>query len=261
MISRTRTRSDWCAILLMLATAGCLNAQETGDSSRDELHQQVRVAMTAGDYPSAVNALEDLVGMDSDNVDYHFTLGNARFMNGQMTEAVASYDRAIELQPDLRPQCWQRGLALYYAKQFDLGQQQFETHQTYNRNDVENAVWHMLCVAKQVGVEQAREQLIPITGDRRVPMAEIYGLFAGTGTVEDVTQAAAAVGEVDVRYRRHMYYANLYVGLYYDMTGDSEQSLAAMKRAVELNPIEPGQLMGSVADVHLLLRAGEKDGK
>ncbi|MGI9516287.1 MAG: tetratricopeptide repeat protein [Pirellulaceae bacterium] len=247
------------ALLLATMPVRCLTAQEITDEQRTNLHREIRSAMTSGNYANAASALDELVKVDPDNVDYHFTRGTACFMNGDMSEAVSSYDRAIELEPDQSPRCWQRGLALYYADQFKLGQEQFEAHQTYNRNDVENAVWHMLCVARQVGVDEARAKLIPISGDGRVPMAEIYQLFAGTGTVDDVMQAASTDDETDSRYRRQMYYACLYVGLYHEMTGDNQQALAAMKRAADLNPIEKGQLMGSVADVHLLLRSTQED--
>ncbi len=107
-------------------------------------------------------------------------------------------------------------------------------------------------------MEKARAQLIPIAGDRRVPMAEIYHLFAGTGTVDDVMNAASGPeGTSDEIRRLQTYYARLYTGLYYEMMSEPERSLTAIRKAVADNPVPRSQLMGRVADVHLQLRTSE----
>src|SRR5439155_18617695 len=98
------------------------------------------------------------------------------FKAGQAKESLADFDRFLELAPQQKPNSWQRGIACYYANKFEEGKKQFELHQTVNPNDVENAVWHYVCVAKLKGVEQAKASLIPIKEDSRVPMMEIYAL-------------------------------------------------------------------------------------
>lgn len=237
---------------------GGLTAQEAATQSESEKRNLVSSALHAGDYDSAISGLQELVRAQPELLDYHLQLGDASFMSGRPQKAVASYDQAIEREPELKPRCWQRGLALYYAGQFQLGREQFESHQTWNRNDVENAVWHALCVAQIDGLEKAREQMIPITGDSRVPMSEIYQLFAGTGSIDNVLAAAAGTESIPQQTRRfQMYYAHFYIGLYHEMLGQPEQAIAAMKKAAEDNPIEKGRVMGAVADVHLLLRDAE----
>ena len=99
-------------------------------------------------------------------------------MLGRVKESVADFDKFLEARPDQRPQHWQRGIALYYAGQFEDGAKQFEIHKTVNANDVENAAWHFLCVARWKGVEAARAGLIPIEGDGRVPMMTVHKMFA-----------------------------------------------------------------------------------
>ena len=90
------------------------------------------------------------------------------------------------------PYLWQRGISDYYAGQFKKGREQFESHKRVNPDDVENAAWHFLCVARTNGIEAARKSLIPIdvTRDSRVPMTEIYELYAGRGSEDAVTNAA-----------------------------------------------------------------------
>lgn len=233
-------------------------AQDDAEESAMDLTSAASKLLAAGKYAEAIVPLKKLTERSPNQTQYHFTLADARFMNAEMKESVASYDRAIELAPALAPRCWQRGLALYYAEEFEKGKSQFETHQTVNRQDVENSVWHMLCHARIASVEKAREEMIPISGDQRVPMPEVFNLFAGEGTVQQVLDAATAVeSESEYQRKQARYYAHLYIGLFQEMVGESDNSLESMRKAVELNPIANGQLMGTVADVHLKLRDPE----
>jgi lipoprotein NlpI len=177
-------------------------------------------------------------------------LGERAFFDGRIDESVAAFDRAIELAPAIKPQLWQRGLALYYQGKYREGRQQFESHQTVNPNDVENAAWHFICVARLEGVEAARKALIPIEGDARVPMKEVHDLFAGKGTPPDVLKAASS-GTDDSR-RNQLCYAHLYLGLYFEATGDEQQAkhhilLAATEYRMD-------HYMGKCAQVHARLR-------
>ena len=215
--------------------------------------QSYKALSTSFDY-IRFSLVETLIKSDDRRVDYHFRLADARFMNGQMKQAIAAYDRAIELDPSLAPRFWQRGLALYFADEFEKGKKQFETHQTVNRQDVENSVWHLLCHAKIAGVDEARKQMIPISGDQRVPMPEVLELFAGTGSIDQVLKAATESATDERMRNAYMYYAHIYIGLYQEMLGEPEKAAESMKKAVEINPISKAQLMGSVADVFLKLR-------
>ena len=102
--------------------------------------------------------------------------GTRAFMAGKMDEALRHWDRQIAEGPAAGPHHWQRGLALYYAGRFREGRVQFESHQAVNSQDVENAAWHFLCVAKLESPEAARRAFIPITSDTRVPLKEVHAL-------------------------------------------------------------------------------------
>ena len=81
-------------------------------------------------------------------------------------------------------------------------------------SDVENGVWHFLCRARANGIEDARAHMLPISGDPRVPMAEIWSLFKGQASVDDVFKAAnRGTGGT---LHNQLFYAHLYVGLYYE---------------------------------------------
>src|SRR6185503_17774965 len=112
------------------------------------------------------------------------------FQSGRIEESVAGFDRLVKLAPEALPQLWQRGIALYYAGRFKDCRAQFESHRTVNPNDVENAAWHFLCVARGESPEKARAALLPVGPDARVPMLQVYQLFQGKRSPEDVLAAA-----------------------------------------------------------------------
>src|SRR5437588_4413164 len=150
----------------------------------------------------------------------------ADFQQGRIAQAVDGFDRVAKLVPGYAPQLWQRGIALYYAGRYKECRAQFESHRTVNPDDVENAAWHFLCVARGESAEKARRALLPVGPDSRVPMREIYEMFRGKYTPEQVMRAA---GEginagIDAGINAQ-FYAYLYTGLYYEAAGDAERAL------------------------------------
>jgi lipoprotein NlpI len=178
--------------------------------------------------------------------------GSEQFKLGNIKESIADFDKAIEIEPALAPQHWQRGISYYYAGRFEDGRKQFELHQTVNSSDVENAVWHFLCVARSAGLEPARAALIPINADRRVPMMQVFALFAGTGTAEGVLAAAKTGEPSPEELKQRLFYAHLYLGLYHEATGNPKLSEEHMSKAS--GEFAQDHYMGDVAKVHAKLR-------
>lgn len=54
-----------------------------------------------------------------------FPRGMNVFRQGGIDESIELFDRALEVDPSVRPYLWQRGLSLYYANRFQEGAQQF----------------------------------------------------------------------------------------------------------------------------------------
>jgi lipoprotein NlpI len=177
--------------------------------------------------------------------------GVEHFRLGHFEQSVADFDKFIAAAPQRAAQHWQRGISCYYARQFDEGRKQFELHKTVNPNDVENAVWHFLCLAKMSGPEKARASLMPIEGDTRVPMKEIHALFAGKATAEQVLAAAReSTGEDG------MFYAHLYLGLYYDALADKVKTREHIFKAAR--DFKADHYMGDVARVHARMLENQK---
>jgi lipoprotein NlpI len=175
------------------------------------------------------------------------------FFAAKPGESARVFDQLVVAVPRSEPELWQRGLALYYAERFEDGRKQFELHRTVNPNDVENPAWHFLCVARLEGVDAARKALLPVGEDRRVPMREILALYAGTSDPAAVL-AAAETGEGEAR-RNQLFYAHLYLGLYFEALGDAVKAREHIRQAA--GPFRMNHYMGKVAVMHELLRSGQ----
>ena len=219
-------------------------------------------AFSSGKYKEALAKAKQICDLKPDVVAYQFFRGNVGFAAGDMSQSIAAFDHVIRLDKSSEPQLWQRGLSLYYAKRFADGVKQFETHQTVNSQDVENAVWHLLCAARVSDVEKARKKLIPITGDTRVPMSQVYEMFAGRMKPEAVLNAANATSERvpkdGTNHRLQKYYAHLYIGLYHEMLKKPVAAKSSLEQAAKINPLAKDNFMGNVAKVHLQLLAAPK---
>jgi lipoprotein NlpI len=176
--------------------------------------------------------------------------GAEHFKLAHIGQSVADFDRAIQLDPAQAPYNWQRGISLYYAGRYEDGRKQFELHQTVNGNDVENAVWRYLCMARAGTIESARASMLPIQQDSRVPMMEIYKLYKGNAGVDDVLKAAATGDPPADGLRARLFYAYLYIGLYDEVGGDRKAAREYLKRAADQRV---DHYMGDVARVHLEL--------
>lgn len=209
---------------------------------RGSLHEAIyQPTKAVADYDAALKLNPKAVEIIERRGELHFKLGH-------FPESIADFNRVIVLAPPQGPHHWQRGIALYYAGRFEDGRKQFESHQTVNPSDVENAVWHYLCVARLQGLEKARAALIDIKGDGRVPMMEIYALFQGKLKPEDVLKAAMVGDPPALRLRNQLCYAHLYLGLYYEAAGNEKLAREHIFKAA--GEFSQDHYMGEVAQVH-----------
>ncbi|MBA4190795.1 MAG: hypothetical protein C0467_22645 [Planctomycetaceae bacterium] len=182
--------------------------------------------------------------------------GDAYLKSGKFKESVADFDKYLEVNPKFAPEHWRRGIALYYAGRYKDGVAQFDLHRKVNPEDVENSAWHYLCNARANTPKKAREDLIPVSKDSRVPMKQVLELFAGKLKPADVIDAAEKAKLKDEDLKEARFYANLYVALYYESESDPKKALEHLTAAVEKYKI--GHYMWDVADAHLKLINAKK---
>ena len=203
-------------------------------------------------YTEATRDYRRLADLDPSQTRLLLDLGGAAFKAADMGTSIEAFDRAAQLDQSVEPHLWQRGIAHYYAERFADCIRQFETHRTVNPRDVENSAWHFLSVAASKGFDEARTALIPVEGDTRVPMMEVFALFEGKSSVEDVLRAADRASSAG-RGSAPSFYAHLYLGLFYEARGDAALAAEHVSKAVEFR--QPRNYMWQVARVHQALRS------
>jgi lipoprotein NlpI len=198
-------------------------------------------------YKEALADLARACELDPKAASVYQRRGVVHFKLGQIDESIRDFDRYIELTPKAKVSHWQRGISYYYAGRYDDGRLQFEGYQEFDSNDVENAVWRFMCMARKDGLGKARQEILKIGNDKRVPMRQVYDLFKGELKPEDVLAAARAGGPSQDDLNSRLFYAHLYVGIYYDLLGDRPRALEHLQQAVEHRI---GHYMWHVARVH-----------
>ena len=159
--------------------------------------------------------------------------GDAHFFLGQMKEAVADYDRMIELDDNERASHWRRGIALFYAGRFEDAAAQFESYHSFDQVDRENGIWRYLSQHRAVGQKKAREGLLKYQKDDREPFPAVYKLFAGSMTPEEILEQIASAEISNPEKEKRLFYAHLYIGLNHAVEGDdvaARKHLAAATR-------------------------------
>ena len=222
------------------------------DSTGDARWIRGNALEALGNYASAAEDYRQLASQQPSEPRLFLALGSARFKSGDIAGSIEAFDSASKLEPSLGPQLWQRGISHYYARRYADGVRQFETHRTVNPEDVENSVWHFLCAAAINGPEQARKGLIPVTRDGRIPMKEILELYRGDASPSTVLGVAERARD-EGRGGSPVFYAHLYLGLYYEALGDASQSKQHIDKAVDFDL--PRNYMWQVARIHQRLRS------
>ncbi|MFO0934951.1 MAG: tetratricopeptide repeat protein [Gemmataceae bacterium] len=252
------TRSIAAVLLICftgLVSLGCIRADEP---TVDELLRQGSAHLSKRENEKAVAYYTAAIKDDPKQVEAYDRRGDAYLKLGRFKEAVADFDTFLEAKPKFAPEHWRRGIALYYLGRFEDGVKQFETHKTVNPQDVENAAWHYLCNVHVVGKDKAKAALIDVTRDRRVPMAEIQKLFAGSMTPADVLAAAEKTSEKSEAGIEARFYANLYVALWYEAEKNDAKRTEHLTKAVESYKI--GHYMWDVGNAHLAMIKAKASG-
>ena len=144
------------------------------------------------------------------NPNAYIRRGMVNFQLAKIDESLQDFDMAEQLDVRIKPYLWQRGLSYYYAQRFAEGAKQFEIDLTVNAQDVEETVWRYLCIARSLGVEEARNSLLTVKNDPRRIMQYIYDLYAENCTPDDVLIVGQSEGI------KGNFYSHFYLGLYYE---------------------------------------------
>jgi lipoprotein NlpI len=190
-------------MVIFLFAAG-LTIARADDSERDKLN--------AG-FDKDIARLTEQIEKSPKTVDLYSRRGDALFFRAKFAEAVADYEKMVELQPDLETAHWRKGIAYFYAKRYKDAANQFEIYHSFDNVDRENGIWRYLSQTKALGRDKAREGLLKYEKDDREPFPDVYRLFAGEKTADEVLGRIMREKMTAEERKKRLFYAELYVGL------------------------------------------------
>jgi lipoprotein NlpI len=158
--------------------------------------------------------LSQAIAADPQDPELYSRRGAVRYFLGRFAEAVADFDREVELDPERLAFHWRRGMALYYTGQYEESAAQFAGYHSRDpAHDRESGLWHFLANAERLGVDEARGRMLAYTDpDERPVMNDIYALYAGKKTAGDVLQSIETSQQDDPSRQLGRFYAHLYIG-------------------------------------------------
>ena len=158
--------------------------------------------------------------------------GDARLFLGDFLGAKNDYEKMIELKPELEISHWRLGIVYFYLSEFGKAARQFEIYHQYDDVDRENGIWRFMSQFQESGLEKAREGLLSYNHDDRPPYPWLYEMFKGKIKPFEVFQKIKAAGFPPAHEVRVLFHANLYVGIFLELTeGPTEETLRYLANA------------------------------
>ncbi|MEK0447567.1 MAG: Lipoprotein NlpI precursor [Verrucomicrobiota bacterium] len=179
--------------------------------------------------------------------------GDFRQFLGQPEQAVADYERMIQIDPAQDAPHWRLGIAYYFAGAFSKAALQFQKYHAYDGRDRENGLWKFFSQARAEGLDAARRDMLLYKEFDREPFPSLYAMCAGKMPPDEVLKEVETKGLQN--QRQVVFFAKYYVGLYLCLLDQKSEGLALVKEAVRLfSPSEaavdgPGY-MWQVARLH-----------
>lgn len=236
------TRSLFVGLVLLLLSP-VTRAEDV--QALEETIRQISSDMRKGEYASAKSAASGLLDA-APRIEVKLFVADTLLRCGDAKTALQLFDEYVAAKPDTEPYLWQRGIAQYFVGKYKAGVDQFEIHRKVNPNDVENAAWHFLCLAKHESPKKAKELLLPAPGDPRPPMAEVLEMLR-SGDRSLVEKRIGEYLEGSRSRNSAEFYGWFYLGLYEDAHGEKAKAAEWLKKSAE---VAPRNYMGDVARVY-----------
>lgn len=200
-------------------------------SSAHPLSKSERERIT-NDLKKKAAAASTVIAESPDNMRAISSRADALFFLGKAKEAVRDYDRMVEIDPKLDTSHWRRGIAYFYAGEFDKAARQFERYHSFDNVDRENGIWRYLSQRKAKGREYARKGLLKYEKDDREPFPAVYELFAGKTTPDAILKQISEARVSKTEKEKRVFYAELYIGLNELVDGRSKPAREHLRKAV-----------------------------
>ena len=185
-----------------------------------------------GNNARAIQDYSTALGYNPKVADLYQLRGCSHFKMGNVLAAVLNWQHFIQLKPKKETEHWQICVGHALLGNYEEARKRFEWHWTVNTEDMEVAFWHFLCVARTEGLAEARENLIAVSGEKRVPMAQLHALYKGTGNEAEVWLAVEQGGPSTEERAQREFFAHYYLGLLKQAEGRLEEGKGSVAKAL-----------------------------
>ncbi|QDT29258.1 Lipoprotein NlpI precursor [Gimesia panareensis] len=221
----------WIPCYLIFSLAGLVSVAPADEKQQPAEKNQKAQALQQT-LQKQVDELSAQIKQSPQQTSLYSRRGDAYFFLGQFKQAVADYDKMVELDPAIKTSHWRRGIACYYAKQYADAARQFEIYHSFDNVDRENGIWRFFSQYQAKGAEAARKGLLKYEKDDREPFPDLYRLFEGKTTPEAILKNIRSAEISDQEREKRLFYANLYIGLNASLHGQTEAARTYLKQAV-----------------------------
>ncbi len=166
----------------------------------------------------------------ADAISQYSVRGDVSMFLGKFEKAEADYLQMVKLKPELDTSHWRLGIAMFLANHPKQAAAQFDKYNSFDNVDRENGIWRYLSHYRAFGKDEARRQLLRYEKDDRPPFKEVYRLFDGSLTAEEVLKAIPDELPVASRESR-LFYSHLYIGLNQVVEGNTDDAKISLRTA------------------------------
>lgn len=191
----------------------------------EEINAELSISLNA-----ELNARSSIDPKADDAVKQYSSRGDLLMFLGEFERAESDYVEMVRLKPELDASHWRLGIAMFFAGHPEKAAQQFDKYNSFDNVDRENGIWRYLSHYRAFGREEARRQLLRYEKDDRPPFKEVYQLFDGGLTADDVLSAIPddlAATDRDPR----LFYSHLYIGMNQVVESKTAAAKASLRNA------------------------------
>ena len=226
-----------CCVIFSVAVCSATQADGFFDeatvasgSADQELKLEVLNSELIQSLTKELNAKEVINPDAADAVNLYSARGDLLIFLGEFEKAESDYQEMVKLKPELDASHWRLGIAMFFANHPEQAAKQFDKYNTFDNVDRENGIWRYLSHYRAFGKEEARRQLLRYEKDDRPPFKEVYRLFDGSLSSEEVLKTG---GEdlPDAERESRLFYSHLYIGLNQFVEGKPQAAEASLRTA------------------------------
>ena len=186
------------------------------------------------EYSEMAAALTERIKSAPESIGLYSERGDCYMFLGEFEKCEADYEKMIALDSQLFAPHWRLGIAYYYTGKFEKSAKQFEAYHGYNDRDRENGIWEYMARAHVTGLKAARATMLRYELFDREPFPQMYAMFEGKDSTggDGILKAINEAKEIsDTERQRRLFFAQLYVGIYKELTGETQAALNLLREA------------------------------